>query len=350
MKNIFQLFKKWPKKFLVIGLFVTLAIIGFSFYSLRGIEKPAEIASVKRGDLVVEVSAAGTLTGQKLIPLRFQTSGEITQVNVKEGDKVYKGQILANLDNREQLIALQQAQNTLRDKQATVDKVLDDIHLFQYGMGGFANIGTENETMTQRQLRTTAEVARDNAYDAVKLAQKVLEDTLILAPTAGIVTEVNFIPGQNVSIQDIIVTIVDTSKIYFNAEVDEADIGKISLGQKANITLDTYPGQVFEGAIDKIIPQTITNTTGATVVIVKIKLNNPPEKFVNDLSGQASIEITKAEDTLIISIEALQNDNSVFIQTSQGPEKRTVKVGIQTDTEVEIKQGISEENQVILNP
>lgn len=341
---------KWPKKYLAIGLILLLVATGFIFYSTRSDQKPSEVTTVRKGDLVAEVSAAGTLSGQKMIPLRFQTIGKLARVNVKEGDRVYAGQFLANLDNSDQLIALQQAQNTLRDKQAQLDKVLDDIHLFQYGMGGFDNIGTLNETMTQRQLRTTAEVVRDNAYDSVKLTQKALEDTLIIAPVGGIVTEVNFISGQNVSTQDVIITLINTSKIYFNAEVDEADIGKILPNQKANITLDSYPDQIFEGAIDQIIPQTITTSTGATVVIVKIKLNNTPEKFVNGLSGQASIEISRIEDTLIIPIEALKDDNSVFVQTNQGPQKRIVKIGIQTDTEVEIKDGISEENQVILNP
>lgn len=342
--------RKWHKKYLIIGLLILFGLVAFSFYSTRGTQKPHLLAKVERGSLVIEVSAAGTLVGQRVVTLTFQTGGRITQVNVKEGDKVYAGQILASLDNSDQAIALQQAQNTLRDKQATLDKVLDDIHLFQYGMGGFGNVGSLNETMTQRQLRTSAEVARDNGVDAVKLAQKAFDDTLIISPLEGIVTEVNSMPGQNASTPDIIIKLVGTSKIYFDAEVDEADIGKISLAQKGFIFLDAYPDRVFEGFIDQIIPQTTTTSSGASIVTVRIKLNEPPQNFINGLSGQATIEIEKAQNTLIIPIEALKEDHTVFIQTSRGPERRTVEIGIQSEAEVEVKVGLSEGDQVILNP
>lgn len=336
------------RKLVIISLVMLMVVVGAVVF-VRPTSKPPETVTVKKQDLKVIVSASGKLTGKNLLDLRFATSGKILQINVKEGDSVQKGQVLASLDNREQAIALQQAQNTFRDKQAQVDKALDDIHLFQYGMGGFANVATPNETMTQRKDRTTAEVSRDNAFDSVKLAQKNLEDTIIVAPTAGIIIQANFVPGQQVGSGDTIIKMVDISKIYFEAETDEADIGKISLNQKAEITLDAYPQKIFQGEVLEIQPQAKTTSTGATVVTVRI-LVSPNIGFIDNLSGQASITTSEAKNVLTVPLEALREDNTVMVQTEKGLQPKKVVPGIKSDTMVEIKQGLQEEDKIVVNP
>lgn len=340
---------KIPKKFIVIGLIVLVAIVaGYLIYP-KPSQKSLEFATVKRQDLKSTISASGVLTGKSALDLKFKSSGKMISLNVKSGDNVYRGQILASLDNRDQAIALQQAQNTLRDKQATVDKVLDDIHLFQYGNGGFANVGTANETMTQRQLRTTAEVGRDNAFDSIKNTQKTLEDTIIFAPVAGIITQANFVPGQIVGTSDSIVKMLDTSQIFFDADIDEADVSKISLNQPVEINLDAYPGKVFKGEVWEIQPFTKTTSSGVTVVTARISLVSEI-RFINGLTGQAAIITSETTNSLTIPQEALREDNTVVIQTDQGLRPKKVVLGIKSDTDVEIKEGLNEGEKVVLNP
>lgn len=348
MNSMIYRLKKLPKILIIIGFFLLMVIVG-AVISLKPNSKPLEMVTVKKQDLKVMVSASGKLTGNNLLDLRFGTSGKIYQINVKEGNSVQKGQILASLDNREQAIALQQAQNTLRDKQAQADKALDDIHLFQYGMGGFANVATPNETMTQRKDRTTAEVAKDNAFDSVKLAQKNLEDTIIVAPTSGIIIQANFLPGQQIGSTDSIIKLVDTSRIYFDAEIDEVDIGKIALNQKAEITLNAYSQKVFEGEVSEIQLFTKTTSTGATMVTVRI-LVSPDVAFIDNLSGQVSITTSEAKNVLTIPLEALREDNTVMVQAESEMQPKKVVPGIKSDTEVEIKQGLQEGNRIVVNP
>lgn len=340
--------KKLPKILVVIGFLLLMVVVGAAVF-LEPTSKPLETVTVKKQDLKVMVSASGKLTGNNLLDLRFGTSGKIYQINVKEGNSVQKGHFLASLDNREQAIALQQAQNTLRDKQAQVDKALDDIHLFQYGMGGFANVATPNETMTQQKDRTTAEVAKDNAFDSVKLAQKNLEDTIIVAPTEGVIIQANFVPGQQVGSADSIIKMVDTSQIYFDAEIDEADIGKIALNQKSEITLDAYPQKIFEGEVSEIQLFIKTTSTGATVVTVRI-LISPDIGFIDNLSGQALITISEAKNVLTVPLEALREDNTVMVQTETGSQPKKVVPGIKSDTEVEIKDGLQEGDKIVVSP
>lgn len=349
MKHMLQVLKRIPRKFIFMGLIV-LAVTSITVFSQRQRGEVFEYASVQRGDIQDVISASGTLTGKNTIDLKFQKAGKIFSINVKEGDSVEAGQILARLENTEEAIALQQAKNTLRDKESTVDKVLDDIHLFQYGMGGFANVGTESETMIQRQTRTTSEVARDNAFDFVKLAQKALDDTLIFAPTSGIITQVNYVVGQNVGSTDIIIKMTDTSNIYFDAEVDEADIGKVSLGQKAQVTLDAYPDKIFEGTVAEIIPQTKTTSSGANIIVVRIILDKTEDTFINGLTGQAEVILSEEKNVLTIPLEALKDEETVIVQKDTKQEVRKVSLGIKSDTDIEIKEGLNEGEKVILNP
>lgn len=344
-----NLLKLSKKKVIILVILAVAIFLGFNFFG-RGKQTPLQFTQVKRQDIKAIVSSSGTLTGKNSASLKFKSSGKLSYINVKAGDKVYTGQVIAGLDNQDLAISLQQADNTLRDKQATTDKVLDDIHLFQYGNGGFINVGSSNETMTQRQLRTTAEVARDNAFDNIKIAKKALSDTVIISPIDGIVTQAISIPGQSVSGADLIAQVVDTSGIYFDTDVDEADLSKVSLNQPAEVTLDAYPEQIFKGTVDQILPQTKTTSSGATVVTVRIKLDNPKLNFVNGLTGQASIITTEVKDALTIPQEALRDDNTIIVQTKDGLKSEKVSAGIRSDTDVEIKEGVSEGENVLLNP
>ena len=326
-----RILKLNKKRIIILVAIAVMVILGFNFFT-RPQNQTLQFAQVKRQDIVSAVSSSGTLTGKNVVNLKFKSAGKLAYLNVKQGDQVYAYQTIAGLDSKLLEIELQQAQNTLRDKLATAEKVEDDV-----------KDHSKDETFRQKMDRTTAQVARDNAFDEVKAAQKALDDALIFSPISGIVTRAEFMPGQNVSVSDIIAQIVDTSSIYFDADVDEADIGKISLGQKAKVTLDAYPDQEFEGVLNQIIPLTKTTSSGATVVTVRIKLARVPDNFVQGLSGQALIITSRAENALSVPLEALK-DNSVVLQDGQ---TRAVKVtvGIQSDTDVEIKEGLKEEEE-----
>lgn len=227
----------------------------------------------------------------------------------------------------------------MTDKQATVDKIHDDVK------GHDAD-----ESFTQRQIRTTAEVAANNAYDAVKEAERAFQDAVILSPIDGIVTQAIQIPGQTVGSSDIIARIVDTSAIYFDTDADEADISKISMGLPAEVILDSYPDKVFKGTVDQILPQVKTTSQGATVVTIRIKLDQTDIFFVDGLTGQASIITEETKNVLTIPQEALREDSTVIVSSDQGLRPQKVAPGIRSDTDVEIKEGLKEGEKVLLNP
>ncbi len=301
-------------------------------------EEALQFAEVKKQDISSTVSSSGTLSGKNVVDLKFKSGGKLSYINAKVGDTVFKGQVIAGLDTQQLSIELQQAQNTLRDKQALVDKALDEV-----------KDHSADETFSQRVTRTSAEVARDNAVDNVKAAQRAFQDAVIFSPSTGLITQASVVPGQIVG-SEAIVQVVDFSQIIFDADIDEADIAKISLGQKAQVTLDAYPGKVLEGEVIEIIPQTKTISSGATVILIKINLGKPTITPIKGLSGQASIILSEAKNALTIPLEALRDDDSVVVQTNQGLKAQKVTPGIKSDTEIEIKEGLSENETILLNP
>lgn len=338
LNTLFKKIKKFPRKYKIVGLII-IVLLGFFIFSGNKKTAPLQFASVKKQDIQQEIVGSGMLTGKNSVSLHFKTSGKLAYINITAGDEVYLGQAIAGLDTEDLNINLREAENTLRDKRAIVDKVKDDLK----------NVGA-SETYAQRQTRTTAEVAQDNAYEGFLSAQKALRDSVMYSPIPGVITQVSNVAGQNVSSSDIIVQVVDTSEIYFDTDIDEADIGKIKIGLTAKIILDAYPDVVYTGEIVQIFPQTETTSSGATVIAIRIKLVTTPESFINGLSGEASIILKSVKNAITIPLEALREDNTVFVGTEKDLSPVKVTTGISSDTDIEIIKGLREKERVLLNP
>ena len=346
----FKKIKITRKKIIILIILGLLTTGGTIAYQRNNQPQPLQFTQVKKTDIKSIVSASGTLNGKNTTDLKFRSSGKLAYLNVKVGDQVWAGENIAGLDTQDLNIKLQQAQNTLTDKQATLTKTLDDIHLFQYGNGGFSNVGTSNETATQRQARISAEEAVNNAYDSVKEAQRAFQDSVIISPYNGVITQVKVVPGQSVSGSDIVATVSANSEVYFDADVDQADITKVSIGQNGEIILDSYPEKTFKGSVFEIQGQTKTTGNNATVINVRIKFSDNPTNFISGLTGQISITTEEAKNSLSLPLEAIREDNTVVLQTAGRLKSEKVEVGIKSDTEAQILSGLKEGDSVVLNP
>src|SRR3990167_4218663 len=336
--RIFRILKPTKKKVIILIILAVAVFLGFYFFG-KPKATPLQFATVQRQDIKATVSASGTLSGKDSANLRFRSSGRLAYINVKSGDRVTKGQVIAGLDTQDLNIALQQAQNTYRDKQAIAEKAEDEV-----------KDHSKDESFAQKVTRTTAQAARDSAFDNVKAAQRAFQDAVIISPLDGIVTQAIETVGQSVSGTDLIVQIVDNSAVYFDTDIDEADISKLSEGQPAEVILDAYPDKIFKGSVEQILPQTKSTSTGATVITARIKLDESKMEFINGLNGQASVILSEQKNVLTIPQEALREDNTVLIQTPDGVRSQKVVPGIRSDTDVEIKEGLKEEDRVVLNP
>lgn len=336
----YLIFWRWPKKILALLFVVLLIGGGYYFYQQRNKPKePIQTTAVKRQEIKSVISSSGSVNGKDSVDLRFKTSGRLVYLNAKVGDSVEKGRYIAGLDTQDLSIALQQARNDFLAKDATAKKVEDDVKNHD-----------KDENYTQRETRIKAQAARDSAFDAVKEAQRAFQDASIYSPLEGIVTKADQNVGQVVTASDVIAQIVDIDEIYFDAEVDESDIGKVQLGQSAEVILNSYEDQVFSGKVTEIKPTTNETSTGATVVIVKINLGNPAINFVTGLNGQSEITLKKVFEALTIPLEALNEDSSVIVKEGDKFVKKKITTGISSDTDIEVTEGLEENQLVVTNP
>lgn len=346
-----QLIKPTKKKIIISAILLITLFGGYFYYqSQQSSKDQIKTITVSRSDIKETVSSSGSMTGKRSANLRFAINGKLAYVNVQIGDTVTPNQLLAGLDLQALNINLQQAENNLKAAQADVDKTVDDIHLNQYGNGGFDQVGSAEETQTQRNIRTAAQVARDNAVDSVKAAKRAYQDAVLYSPIEGIVTSAVQVDGQNVTAADTIIQIVDDSEIYLDAEVDESDIGKVSINQKADITLNTYPDRTFTGTVTQILPTTKETSTGATVVVTRIRLDDQSIQFIANLNGQAEIITNQASQVITIPIESIFEDKYVWVKNGNDYQKVEVKTGISSDIDIEIVEGLSEGQEVVTTP
>lgn len=280
MNKAFRNFKKRhisARRIILLAIFLILLAIVWEPVATR-LQKSdqKEPAVVTKEDIEVTISASGSIAADEEVSLSFPSTGKLVWIGVREGDSVRRGQGLAKLDTTKLNSDYNRSLSDLRDAQATLERVYDEVK------------GHEtDETFKQKETRTSAEVAKDKAYEAVRKAEKDLKDAVLITPFAGIVSEISkgMIVGAFVLPQEKI-TIVNPTKFYFRALVDEVDYSKIKLGASAEISLDAFDEEKFQGTVYYIGKSTAFSSTGASVVPVKVKLDYD-KRFIFGLSGEA---------------------------------------------------------------
>ena len=327
---------------MVLVVIVVVAALSFGFWQRGNQSEPLAYALVQKGTVRSVVSTSGVLAGKDNVSVKFKTSGKLDQT-VRVGDTVVAGLMIAHLDTKDLSIALQQAWNDWRAKQASAEKAVDDVKDHD-----------KDETYTQKETRTKAQTARDSAFDVAKAAQLSLDNATLVSPITGVVTQADPLPGQYVVSADTIAHIVDWSQVFFDADVDEADIGKVAVGQEVTVTLNAYASRNFTGVVKEILPTTKTASSGATVVTVRIELTDSSIEHIVGLNGQATIVVAQANDVVTVPPETIVDNHTVYIplyfQTGVQVQTVTVKIGLTSDTAVEIQEGLSVGQQVVKNP
>lgn len=333
---------RFKKRYLVIVPVLVLIFLFANFFRPKPIV--VETTKVERGSLEQKISATGKISSEEEVDLSFRITGKVLWLGPKVGNFVKEGQTIASLDGREAEINLSQKEAGLRSAQSDLEKVLDDIRLFQYGNPEF-----KGETETQENLRERAEAQKDIAFEAVLAARENLRHTVLTSPISGTLVAKNTEVGQNITAGTPLFKVANLAKLVFVVDVDEGEIEKVKIDKKAKIKLDAYPEKEFEGKVIRIFPQTSTTQTGATVVKIEIKiLNDLPAKL--GLSGDAEIIVDERESALILPTESVFEEGDkkyVFVLRGSKAEKREVVLGLSLEDRTEARAGILEGEVVI---
>lgn len=331
-----------------IGLIISVLLLGalVAWSKYREVSKTTTISSKV---LSSGVMADGQLGSANESNLHFVAGGYLTYLAHSEGDSVYAGETIAALDTRQLQSNLGEAQDNLRAAQANVDKVLDDIHQFQYGNGGFANVGSSNETETQRQLRSNAEAARDSAQDAVNAAQAAFQNSTLVSPISGVLVHSD-VKTSNVNVTPTTSFLIeDPSLPVFHAYVSDKDIDFIKEGQTTKIMLRGQEANPISGTVSKIYPGKETSASGESfykVDIISQALNN--NRFGQ--SGTVLIQSDRKEASVLIPSWLVINHQYVWVMENKQPRLKTVKVGQTFGLNTEILSGLEANDAVIATP
>jgi HlyD family secretion protein len=310
------------KTLLVTGVLVAIGISAGAYYMRRG-EKPPQVmtAQVTRGDIVDAVGATGTLEAVTTVQVGTQVSGTVQELYADFNSIVRKGQVIARLDPSLTQTQIEQQRANVERAQAEVERLRVGLEDAKVKLQRATDLS--NRSLIPRTELETAEVNVRTAEAQLKSAQagltqahanlnqmKVnLDHTVIHAPIDGIVISRNVDVGQTVAASmqapTLYLLAADLTKMKVNANIDEADVGRIRPGQTVRFRVDAFPTDEFLGTVSQIRlqPAVVQNVvTYATVIDVP----NPDLKLKPGMTANVSIEIARKHDVVRVPAMALR--------------------------------------------
>lgn len=335
---------------LIIFLFV-LVLLGAVIYPriTKGVSgKKKETVKVVRGTLEEKMTISGEINAEEKVTLRFQTSGRLAWVGVKEGDHVKKYQSVASLDQRELKMKLKKELNDYLTERWDFEQVKRDDY--------------KDKVMTDtiKRLIDKAQFDVNNSVLDVEIQNLAIELSNLWTPIEGIVTRVaSPYAGVNITATQAEIDVVNPKTVFFLATADQTEVVKLKEGMIGELVLDAYPDATISGIIKNIsfIPK-----SGETGVVYSIKFlineDNSDYRYRQGMAGDLSFTIRKEVDILYLPIKYIKeeknNENPLtgkkYVQVKKGEklEKIYIETGMETDEYTEIKTGLTE-GEIISN-
>jgi HlyD family secretion protein len=354
---------KWRSKkviFIAIGAVVTLVLVVLIF-SGSGDKVTTVQADLAYRDSISEiVSASGRIQPQTKVDITSEVSAQVMRIFVKEGDPVERGQMLLLLDTIQLQSDVSQARYGLDEissraeagkAQLEIDKLESErqTKLFEQNLTSEtaatnARYGYENSLANYRAMLAQVETSRSR----LEKAQDNLTKTLIRAPMPGVVTFLSVEVGEIAQAQTAftqgktLMTVADLSVFEVEIDVDESEIAKIVIGQKATIKVDAFRDTTFAGTVVEIGNSALIAGQGTdnytTSFRVKVRFDKAEVTFRPGMSATVDITTDKAEDALLIPYAAL-------VTREFDPDSLKTKSGKTAESEGMVKQANAAESK-----
>jgi ABC exporter DevB family membrane fusion protein len=371
-------------------------------------------AQVSYGNIDSHIAARGRVEGatSQDIKLASRVVGRLSQVSVNDGDPVHKGQVIAVLENNDLQAQVEQGRANVQHAQAGLERLNNGARPeeraaslaatkeaqaaaenarqnFERSQKLFHDGGIISQSLLDQAERDSkmAQARLDSAGENYKLvmapprredvasaeaelklaraqlaqAQDNFDNTFVRSPVDGVVVKRYMNPGESISYESLyqpIVSVSDTTHLMVRAEIDENDIGKIHIGQRASIRSDAFRGQSFDGHVTRI-----SGGLGPK----KIQTDNPTEKIDMDvlesfveldpgtplrvgLRVDVYIELARKENVLVVPLRAVEFQDgvaAVHIKTPAGVQSRKVQLGVQDGLNIEIADGVHAGEEVV---
>lgn len=333
------------KKF-IVALIILGAAAGTAFILANNKEKmaakvhndkieayPVSVATVEEEPLAHTLSLVGTIAANREVAVVAETQGRVVSLAFDMGDYRGAGTVLAQVDDELKAAAFKMAE-------ANFEKAKKDVDRFEALY--------KEKTATDVQLEN-ARLAYKNAETQLVVARRQYRDTKITTPISGTITERKIEVGSMVQSGMVIANIVDISKLKVELSVPEKDAFLLKVGSQVTVSTDVYPGVAFSGTVKSISAK----ADAAHTYPVEISLNNNSEHPLRaGMFGRVEFTSVQRDHAVIIPREALIGsikDPQVYVVNNRKAELRKLVVGMETGTHIEILQGLSKGETIVVN-
>ncbi len=378
------------KKRTIGAILVVVLILGIGYWRIKGGTSSTskyQTASVIRGTIVSTVSASGRALTTSIFDINTAASGTVNKVYVKDGDKVYAGEAIAQLtldtvgqqQYNTELVSYLAAENSVTTAQTsyyTLQAAMYSANQKFINDAVARGLATDDPTYIQENdawlaseanftaQATSLEQAKASLTNASLNLQQ--SSAVVTTPYAGTISNITLVPGMVLSSSTSnsssssssttssssqrVATIVNQSTPIVNVTLSEIDVPKVKVGQKATVTFDSISGETFTGEV-ATIDRIGSVSSNVTSYGVNIKLDTTSDKILPNMAATANIIISTAADILEVPSTALVTSNGeTLAKTLQNGKEVDVAVttGISDDTNTEIISGLTEGETVII--
>jgi HlyD family secretion protein len=310
-------------------LFVGAALAaGAAYLAFLQIAGPrVEAAQVARRDVIQSVVAAGRIESPHRVEVAAQVTGTVVEVAVEKGDRVIAGQRLVTLESKEVAAAERQAQASVENARAQYER---NKRLHEKGFVGDAVLEDSGRAL---------EIARRQ----LEQARARLGYMVVKAPLEGTLITRDADPGDVVQPGKLMMTLSPAGEVEIVLQIDERNLGRIRLGQKALASADAYPGERFAAELSFISPG--VDAQRGTVE-VKLRVPQAPPYLKEDMTVSVDIETDRRARALALAADAVHDATGaapwVLAVENGRTVRRPVKLGLRGERVVEIAEGLAE--------
>ncbi len=359
---------------------------------------PVEIVKLHRGSLDSRLHLTGTIVSEAMVDVFSKVSGILQRIKVEQGDRVKADQVVAMVEREEKEAQLQearaaldvlrarwtqmetgarpeelaQAEHLVRQTKACWETRLDDYkRLKSLKERDFISQQRLAEVMLQvtvseaewesakEKLTLLRKGARQEDRDAllaqirqaeaaVRLARMHLKNTTIRAPLGGIISKRFLDQGASVSANTPLLRIVAMDRVKVVVQVVESELAKLKTGAMADIHVDAYSEEVFQGVVARISPTVDPENRTADV---EIQVDNRDHRLKPGMFARVSLVVQRRDGVLLLSRDSLLRESGptrVFVHDSGRASLREVRLGLEAEQYVEVRAGLREGDEVIV--
>ncbi|MEY4576571.1 MAG: hypothetical protein RL701_1274 [Pseudomonadota bacterium] len=343
------------QRVIVWGLLLTAAAVGAYFYARKGaaLIEVYRYVPVSRRDVVRVVESSGHLDASARFEVPAPFAGRLTEILVKPGERVQRGQALARLDDREGVFTIR---NAVAAREAAVAHVSDARTV----LSSAAEERQRVERLAARGLASTQEVAEaKNAHEraktsleAVRAEQTATDARLasarfthaageIAAPISGVVLQAPENIGSAVAPEHALFVLAEPlERMRVDVDVAEGDIGEVRVGQKASFDVLSFPDRMFSATVERIAVEP-RREGGVVTYGVRLVADNPDGALLPGMTATVRLEVARALNVLAVRDAALR-----FTPASAGPaaprSRLFVQAGVGQVRVVSVKAGLSD--------